>query len=385
MLIKRKITSELINSLKEFPVVALIGPRQSGKTTLAKFILGKKPDAVYLDLELPSDKRKLSEPELYLSRLSDKLVIIDEIQLYPELFPLLRALVDQNRKSRRFLLLGSASKDLLRQSSESLAGRISYLELHPFDWREVINKTDIETHWWRGGYPLSLLSRNDAQSSRWMQAFLKTHLERDIPSFGLRIPVPELKRFWQMIAHLHGQQWHTQKLATSLNLSAPTILRYRQILEDLLLLRTLKPWHTNLKKRLVKSPKVYIRDSGLLHSLLELPNREALFGHPVVGFSWEGYVIEQISAATKHKYELYYWRSRGGAEVDLLLAQGNEVCYAVEIKYSKSPTINRGFNEVRRDVGYPPGYVIYYGDDQFPLRKDVDAISLTKFINLLKL
>ncbi len=385
MLIKREITSELINSLKEFPVVALIGPRQSGKTTLAKFILDKTPGAVYLDLELPSDKRKLSEPELYLSRLTDKLVIIDEIQLYPELFPLLRALVDQNRKSGRFLLLGSASKDLLRQSSESLAGRISYLELHPFDWREIGDETDIETHWWRGGYPLSLLSRSDAQSSRWLRAFLKTHLERDIPSFGLRIPVPELKRFWQMIAHLHGQQWHTQKLATSLSLSSPTILRYRQILEDLFLLRTLKPWHTNLKKRLVKSPKVYIRDSGLLHSLLELPNREALFGHPVVGFSWEGYVIEQISAATKHKYELYYWRSQAGAEADLLLVQGNEVCYTVEIKYSKSPTINRGFSEVRRDVGYPPGYVIYYGDDQFPLRKDVDAISLTKFINLLKL
>ncbi len=384
MLIKRKITSELLNHLKEFPVVALIGPRQSGKTTLAKVILKKISNAVYLDLELPSDKRKLSEPEIYLSQLEKKLVVLDEIQLCPELFPLIRALVDQKRKAGRFLLLGSASKDLLRQSSESLAGRISYLELQPFDWREVKNITDIRTHWWRGGYPLSLLSRSDAQSNRWLQSFLRTHLERDIPSFGLIIPIPELKRFWQMIAHSHGQQWHTQKLATSLGLSTPTILRYRQILEELFLLRLLKPWHINLKKRLVKSPKVYVRDSGLLHTLLELPNREALFGHPVVGFSWEGYVIEQISAATNNKYELYYWRTHAGAEVDLILARGNEVCYTVEIKFSKSPKVSRGFNEVRKDIGNPPGYVIYFGDEQFPLKNDVDVISLTKFINLIK-
>ena len=384
MLINRKITDELINSINNFPAVALVGPRQSGKTTLAKIILNKYPNAVYLDLELPSDNRKLAEPELYLSRLSDKLVIIDEVQHSPELFPVLRALIDRQRTNGRFLLLGSAAKDLLRQSSESLAGRISYLELQPFDRSEVSEITDIETHWWRGGYPLSLLSRTDAQSSRWLREFLKTHLEHDIPSFDLKIPVHEIKRFWQMVAHSHGQQWHTQKLATSLSVSSPTILRYRHILEDLFLLRILKPWHTNLKKRIVKSPKVYIRDSGLLHALLELPSRDALFGHPIAGFSWEGYIIEQISSAVQQKFEMHYWRSQAGAEVDLLLTRADKVHYAIEIKYSKSPNVSRGFNEVRRDVGFPPGYVIYFGEEQFPLKKDVEAISLTKFINLLK-
>ena len=383
-MIPRKITKELQLSILEFPVIALLGPRQVGKTTLARLVasgmLPEKP--VYLDLELPSDLAKLAEPELYLQGHHNRLVVIDEVQRAPELFPLLRALVDQDRRPGRFLLLGSASPELSRFGAESLAGRIIYHELTPFTLSEI-DSTEISTLWTRGGYPLSFLATSDEKSLRWREAFIATYLERDIPQLGIRVPATMLRRFWTMVAHHHGNLWNSSAIANALGVSSPAASRYLDILCDTFIVRQLAPFSTNLKKRLVKSPKIYVRDSGLLHALLGIQNHEQLQGHPVIGASWEGMVIEQILAILPTEIEAYFYRTSAGAEVDLLLVPRSGPPIAVEIKHSLSPKVSRGLRSVMEDLKCDRSYVVYPGKEVYQMTQQIKALPITMLKELI--
>jgi len=382
-MIRRNLQETLATSLVNFPVVGLLGSRQVGKTTLAQSIRDSlHPDAVYLDLELPSDCNKLQDPELYLGQYENRLVIIDEIQRLPMLFPVIRALVDRRRVGARFLLLGSASPALIRHASESLAGRIIYHELTPLDIFEI-DKRDFSLLFLRGGYPLSYLASGDDESHRWREAFIRTYLEMDIPQLGIHIPAVQLRRFWTMIAHSHGQLWNASKVAGSLGMSAPTMRRYLDILEDTFVIRQLQPYHLNIKKRLVKSPKVYIRDSGMLHALLNIRSLDELQGHPSVGSSWEGFVIEQIISLLGTK-EVYFYRTNAGAEIDLLFFDDKRQAVAVEVKYSLSPSLSRGFRNAFDDLGSTRGYVVYPGNDRYPLSETVQALPITELAEIKK-
>jgi len=382
-MIRRNLQETLATSLVNFPVVGLLGSRQVGKTTLAQSIRDSlRPDAVYLDLELPSDFNKLQDPELYLGQYENRLVIIDEIQRLPMLFPVIRALVDRRRLEGRFLLLGSASPTLIRHASESLAGRIVYHELSPLDIFEI-EKRDFALLFLRGGYPLSYLADGDEESHRWREAFMRTYLEMDIPQLGIQIPALQLRRFWTMIAHSHGQLWNASKVAGSLGMSAPTIRRYLDILEDTFVIRQLQPYHFNIKKRLIKSPKVYIRDSGLLHALLNIRSLDELYGHPSLGNSWEGFVIEQIISLLGNK-EVYFYRTNAGAEIDLLFFDDKRQAVAVEVKYSLSPSLSRGFRNAFDDLGCSRGYVVYPGHDMYPLSENVHAMPITALADIKK-
>ena len=375
-MIVRKVQQEIEDSLKNFPVAGILGPRQVGKTTLAKCIMDKADKGVlYLDLELPSDQNKLLDAELYLSSHSNSLVIIDEIQRMPSLFPVLRALVDQNRTAGRFLLLGSASPDLIRHSSESLAGRIVYHELSPLTLIETAIE-DPRLLWYRGGYPDSYLADNEGASAKWREAFIKTYLEMDIPQLGIRVPSAQLRRFWTMIAHMHGQLWNASRIAGSLGVSAPTVRHYLDILSETFIVRQLQPFHANLKKRLVKSPKIYIRDSGLLHSLIKPGSFDDLQAHPVVGSSWEGFVIEQILAILPPSWSYFFYRTSAGAEIDLLLLDGQNRPIAVEIKYSLSPRVTIGFWNAYEDLLCIKGYVVYPGSESYPVGEGVSTLPL---------
>lgn len=383
-MILRRLTSKLQQSLSEFPVTALLGPRQVGKTTLARLVASDLlPDqAVYLDLELPSDLAKLAEPELYLQNHHNRLVVIDEVQRAPELFPLLRALIDQDRRPGRFLLLGSASPELSRFGAESLAGRIIYHELSPFSLDETENN-EITQLWNRGGYPLSFLATGDEESLRWREAFIATYLERDIPQLGIRIPATMLRRFWTMIAHHHGNLWNASAIANALGVSSPTASRYLDILCDTFIVRQLAPFSANLKKRLVKSPKVYVRDSGLLHALLGIHNHEQLQGHPVVGASWEGMVIEQILSIVPPGHEPYFYRTSAGAEVDLLLVPRSGSPIAVEIKHSLSPKVSNGLRSVMDDLKCERGFIVYPGNEAYPITPIITVLPVTMLKNLV--
>jgi len=376
-MIKRKLEDKISASLKQFPVVGIIGSRQTGKTTIAKLIRKQYPNSVYLDLELPSDQNRLREPELYFNRYRDALVIIDEIQRTPSLFPLIRALVDQNRAPGRFLILGSASPDMIRKSSESLAGRVTYHELPPFQLDEVGNRKDQATALWlRGGYPDSFLARDMESSLNWREAFIRTYLERDVPQLGIRVPAGQLRNFWTMIAHHHAQLWNASQIANSLGVSAPTVRHYLSILEDTFLVRQLQPFHANLKKRLVKAPKVFIRDSGLLHSLLGIGSMDDLQGRPLVGHSWEGFVIEQIVAQLPPRWEAFFFRTAAGAEIDLILAHSGKNPIAVEIKFSATPEVSKGFRSACQDLQCSKEYVVYPGSETYPLSKTTTALPL---------
>jgi hypothetical protein len=382
-MIRRNLQETIAASLANFPVVGLLGSRQVGKTTLAQSIRASlRPDAVYLDLELPSDFNKLQDPELYLGQYENRLVIIDEIQRLPLLFPVIRALIDRRRIGGRFLLLGSASPTLIRHASETLAGRIIYHELSPLDIFEI-EKRDFSLLFLRGGYPLSYLAAGDEESHRWREAFIRTYLEMDIPQLGIHIPAVQLRRFWTMIAHSHGQLWNASKVAGSLGMSAPTIRRYLDILEDTFVIRQLQPYHFNIKKRLVKSPKVYIRDSGLLHALLNIHSLDELQGHPSLGSSWEGFVIEQIISLLGAK-EVYFYRTNAGAEIDLLFFDDKRDAVAVEVKYSLSPSLSRGFRNAFDDLGCSRGYVVYPGNDRYPLSENVHALPITGLAEIKK-
>jgi hypothetical protein len=375
-MIARAIQAAIEGSLKKYPVVGLLGSRQAGKTTLAKEIQkGIKRRVVYLDLELPSDQNKLRDPELYLDQFADALVIIDEIQRMSSLFPLMRALVDKKKAGGRFLILGSASPELIKQASESLAGRIIYHELTPFTLHETGDKR-IQRLWLRGGYPESYLSGDDEESFVWRDAFIKTYLEMDIPQLGIHVPAVQLRRFWTMLAHFHGQLWNASQIANSLGLSAPTIRSYLDILEETFIARRLVPYYLNVKKRMVKSPKIYLRDSGLLHALLRTRTLEDLQSHPSLGSSWEGFVIEQITALIPKSWEVYFYRTSAGAEIDLLLIDEKRRPIAIEIKYSLSPDVTRGFWNAWEDLSCKRGYVVYPGKESYPLGNGVSTLPI---------
>ena len=384
MLIRTKY-SELIELIDNFPAVAIIGPRQVGKTTLARLVADGRP-SIYLDLESAADRAKLSDPEYYLRQHSDKLIILDEIHKVPELFSSLRGIIDENRRKGRrsgqFLILGSAAIDLLQQSGESLAGRITYMELFPLSLSET-DKGDLERLWVRGGYPDSFLSKNDRLSNIWRASFIRTYLERDIPEFGPRIPAERLRRFWTMLAHVHGGLLNSASLARSLTVDNKTITNYLDLLSDLLLVRRLQPWHQNVGKRLVKSPKVYIRDSGILHSLLHIPDFESLLGNPKLGDSWEGFVIENILANVPPETESYFYRTAAGAEIDLVLCFAGQR-WAIEIKRSTAPKLTKGFHLACTDIKPTKKWVVYGGTETFPMTDDINALPLWDMLEKLK-
>jgi len=365
----------------------MLGPRQAGKTTLA-LAVGKQLDALYLDLESEQDRGKLAEPELYLSDHLGKLVVLDEIHRAPGLFPVLRGLIDRARRGGKnhglYLLLGSASIDLLRQSGETLAGRVSYLELDPFNTLEVAQTAaGLDRLWLRGGFPESYLAPDDAGSLRWRQDFIRSCLERDIPQFGRRIGAETLRRFWTMLAHHQSGLLNVAQLARGLGVDVKTASAYIDLLEDLLLVRRLPSWHANVGKRLVKSPKVYVRDSGLVHALLAVADKETLLSHPVVGASWEGFIVEQLLGVAPEGVQGYFYRTSGGAEIDLLLSFPDGRLWAVEIKRSLSPRPEKGFHAAGTDVSPARRFVVYPGDESYSVGNDVQAVALPSLACLL--
>jgi predicted AAA+ superfamily ATPase len=377
--ITRHLAAQLAAELQHSPAVALLGPRQVGKTTLA-LAVSKGIPSIYLDLESERDRAKLEQAELYLTDHLDKLVILDEVHRAPGLFPVLRGLIDQARRNGKrtglYLLLGSASLDLLQQSGETLAGRISYLELGSLNVLETV-PAQADTLWLRGGFPDSFSAASDARSLRWRQNFIRTYLERDIPQFGPRIAAQTLRRFWTMLAHHQSGLINVAQLARNLGIDAKTAQSYIDLLCDLLLVRRLQPWHNNLGKRLVKSPKVYVRDSGLVHALLDIETKEALLAHPVVGASWEGFCVENVLASMPANVQAYFYRTSAGAEIDLLLAWPSGDLWAIEIKRSLSPKVERGFHAACADLLPKRKLVIYPGQEVFPMGNDIQAMPLT--------
>lgn len=386
-MIPRRLAPTVLRRLAEFPAVALLGPRQVGKTTLALEIADQAgasrpanaPPADYLDLENPADLAKLEDAATYLRSRKDRLVIIAEVQRAPGLFQILRGVIDEGIREAsgmgRFLLLGSASIDLLRQSSESLAGRIAYLELGTLDVTEV-GAQDHGKLWVRGGFPLSLLAPGDETSAAWRQAFISTYLERDIPLLGPRIPAETLRRFWTMLAHRQGAPLNAADLARALAVDGKTIAAYLDLLVGLLLVRRLQPFHANVGKRLVKSPKVYVRDSGLVHTLLRLDTEDDVLGHPVAGASWEGHVIENLIGAAAPRAQASYYRTAAGAEIDLVLELPHQKTWAIEVKRSAAPTVERGFHIALADVAPDRAFIVHGGADRYPKAAGVEAISL---------
>jgi len=387
-MIKRIAAAEIEEALLYQAAVAIVGPRQVGKTTLAREIAEKRPGSVYLDLESPANRDRLADPELYLQQFEDTLVVLDEIHRAPEIFASLRGIIDQGRRAGkgigRFLILGSASMDLLRQSSESLAGRISYIEMDPFLTLEL--PADIGTLtrlWLRGGFPGSYLASSDAQSLRWRGDFIRTYLERDVPQFGPRVPAVLLEKLWTMLAHGQGTLLNASRLASALQISAPTVQRYIDLLADLLLVRRLQPFHRNTGKRLVKSPKVYIRDSGLVHALLGLRTFNDLAGHPVSGLSWEGFVIESLLAVAPERAFASFYRTVAGAEIDLLLELPGGALWAIEIKRSLSARPEKGFHIACEDLKPDKRFVVNAGLEQYPVDAQTTAIGLPGIAKML--
>lgn len=377
--IPRNLGKKVAESLQAFPAVAILGPRQSGKSTLAKAIMEERPDCTYLDLERPSDLQKLAEPELFFDLHKGELICLDEIQRAPEIFPILRSVIDDRRRKGQFLILGSASPSLIRQSSETLAGRIAYLELTPFLLSEVWKSAKgLETHWLRGGFPDSFLARSEEESLQWRQNFIQTFLERDIPQLGIRIASRTLERLWKMCAHHHGQLLNQSQLGESLGVSHTSIRSYLDLLSETFMLRILPPLLPNLRKRLIKSPRVYLRDSGILHSLLDIENHDDLLGHPVRGASWEGWVIENILGELP-AWRGYFYRTSTGAELDLVLEKGRKRI-AVECKLSAAPEVGQGFWSAHSDLEIKETWIIAPVKQSYPIKKGVTVGPLIEFI-----
>ena len=387
-MIPRDAHPDLLAALATQPAVAIIGPRQCGKTTLALAVADER-DAVYLDLEDRDDRSRLAEPVLYLDSVEDRLVILDEIHRAPELFGTLRGVIDRGRRRGqgvgRFLVLGSASIELLRQSGESLAGRITYLDLTPFTPLEVeAGRPARERLWLRGGFPMSYLAPDDAVSLAWRRDFIRTYLERDVAAFGPRIPATALDRLWTMLAHRQGQLLNASALAHALDSSPQSVTRYIDLLVDLLLVRRLAPFVANVGKRLVKSPKVYVRDSGLVHALLGVPTLQALAGHPVVGRSWEGFAIETLVTALPWPATASFYRTSGGAEIDLVIEFAPDEIWAVEVKRSLAPKVSRGFHSACADLKPAKAFVVHAGDDRFPVAQSIEGIGLAELATMLR-
>jgi len=376
-MIQRRLEKRLIYLLKHFPAVALLGPRQVGKTTLAQEI-GERGPSVYLDLESPSDRAKLANPEEYLADHENELVILDEVHRAPELFQSLRGIIDRGRRkgkaNGRFLLLGSAALDLLKQS-ESLAGRIAYVDLGPFDALEVPPDA-LDKLWVRGGFPSSFLADDESLSVSWRENFIRTYLERDVPQFGSRIPAETLRRFWTMLAHNQGEVFNAAALARALGVDGKTVAGYLDLMVDLFLVRRLPAWHRNDGKRLIKSPKVYVRDSGIAHHLLNLRNKEDILGHTVAGQTWETFVIETLIAVAPEGTQASFYRTSAGAEIDLLLGLPNRQLWAIEIKRSSAPKVTKGFHSACADLKPHKQFVVYSGSERFSIAQKTAAISL---------
>ena len=375
---QRLLQSLIEKRLRHSPAVALLGPRQVGKTTLACAIAELHPGALLLDLERESDRAALQQPELFFAAHRDRPLIFDEVQFSPNLFAALRPEIDADRRAGRFLLLGSASGDLLRQSGESLAGRVSYLELTPLLAAElpVTGLADLQSLWLSGGFPLSFLAPDDDASYVWRQDFIRTFLQRDLPGMGVRVPAETLRRFWQMLAHLQGQMFNASQLGMSLGgASHTTAARYLDVLIDTMMVRRLPPHLVNVGKRLVKSPKVYLRDSGVLHALLGIASVQHLQGHPIAGASWEGFVVEQVAAALPPEAQLSFYRTAAGAELDLVIEHGTRKL-GVEIKFSSAPKPTKGFWQALQDLQIDRAFVIGPVLRRYPLAEGVEVIPL---------
>lgn len=375
-------TAELVETFQYFPVLGIVGPRQVGKTTLAKFLATKiEREVLYVDLENPSDTAKLTDPVLFFENNKEKCVILDEIQREPSLFPILRSMVDAHRVPGRFLLLGSASPDLIRDSSESLAGRIAYEELAPFNLLEVNSLKKYQEHWVSGGYPSAFLAPNNSIRKKWLLNFIQTYVERDLPLLGLNISGVVIKKLWTMIAHMNGNVLNMSNLAKSLELSSPTIKRYLNFLEQAFLIRQLEPYAVNIKKRLVKSPKVYIRDTGILHYLVGIDSFETLSSHPLLGNSWEGYVIEQVCQRLGDDLEPYFYRTHEGAECDLVLTKNGIPTYGIEVKYTSSPKLSKGLKQSFTDLGTTHNFIITPESDDYFIAEGIRVCNLEVFLN----
>ena len=376
-MINRQIFNRLQQRLGWYTAVLLLGPRQVGKTTLARAIAAAQPDAVFLDLERAADRARLAEPELFFARHREHLVVVDEVQFLPELFTHLRPEIDAARRPGRFLLLGSAAGDLLRQRAESLAGRIGYIELTPLLAAEMPgDAASLQRLWCRGGFPLSQLAAGDAQSYAWRQDFIQTFLQRDLRSFGVNVPADTLHRFWRMLAHLQGQLFNASQLGASLGGAAhTTATRYLGTLVDAMVVRRLEPLLPNIGKRLVKSPKIYVRDSGLVHALLGIDSLDALQGHPIAGASWEGFVLEQVAAQLPAGATLSFYRTAAGTELDAVVEIGQERI-GIEIKFSLSPKVSKGFWLALEDLGVQRAFVVAPVTEPYPLAANVDVTPL---------
>lgn len=382
-MLSRQSQQKLSQYLQQFPAVGLLGPRQVGKTTLAFAQKKLYPDALYLDLELPSAQRQLDDPEAFLMAHAQQLVILDEVQRMPELFGVLRGVIDQRRRMGQacgqFLLLGSATGVLMQQSSESLAGRVAHVALPPLQASEIFtgvhSVADLNALWLRGGFPLSWLAETDAASMTWREVFIATYLEKDIPALGPRIPATTLRRLWTMLAHHQGELLDQSKLAAALAISGQTVGRYIDLLCDLMLVRRLPAWHGNVGKRLIRSPKVYVRDSGLVHALLGLSNLDALLGHPVAGSSWEGFVMEQLMNAAPQAQASFY-RTSNGAEVDLVLTFRNQQTWTIEIKRSSAPTVSKGFYQAATDLGAVRKLLVAPVEQPYSLKEGIEVVDV---------
>lgn len=381
-MLNRNLYSRIVEYQEIFPVVAILGPRQCGKSTLAKMVISSDPEFLYLDLEKPSELNKLNDPELFFRNNLSKKICIDEIQLRPDLFNTMRSTIDENPVKGKFLILGSASRDLIKQSSETLAGRIGYLELAPFILSELEQTPNFNqnTHWIRGGFPDSVLQHSDHNSSIWRENFIRTFIERDVPQLGINIAPRTTRRLLTMCSHNQGQLLNSSRLGESLGVTYHTIQNYLDLLEQLFILRSLKPYSSNIKKRAIKAPKVYVRDSGILHSFLGIKDMNELLGHPIFGQSWEGYSLENILIHF-HDWNPYFYRTSSGNEIDLILQNGNKKI-AVEFKTSTAPKPTKGLYYVLDELKIEKSWIVAPIDEEtYPLNERVTAISLPAFLN----
>ncbi len=377
--IPRSAEKEIARLVRSNPAVVLVGPRQVGKTSLSKHIAAQLPkEAVYFDLENPDDYHQLANPTLVLDHLRDKTVILDEVQRVSTLFPTLRSLIDRHREPGRFILLGSASPELIRDTSESLAGRVAYFEMQPFVMSELPESMDYRQHWLRGGFPESLLAGDDAASLDWRENFIRSYLERDLPLLGLRADPMLIRRLWTMAAHLNGQLLNSSALANSLDISAPTVRRYLDFLESAFLVRQVQPWFANSKKRLVKTPKIYLRDTGLLHALLRVESFRDLQSNPVLGASWEAYIVQEVAARLPARADLYFYRTHDGTEADLVVTFSGIPEVLIEIKYSTTPNPGKGFFIAQQDLATTRNYVICPVTKGYPISETSSVLSHTE-------